>query len=54
MRKLSLVVSFLVAVSVIGMALAYVETRIGEQRIVVQDGWLSSDQPVAYRGYGAE
>ncbi|HEY9015451.1 MAG TPA: hypothetical protein VIM84_10365 [Gemmatimonadales bacterium] len=54
MRKLSLVVSFLLAVSAVGAALAYLEIRMGEQRIVVQDEWLSSGEPVAYRAYAAD
>ena len=54
MRKLSLVVSFLLAVSAVGAALAYMEMRMGERRIVVQDEWLSSGEPVAYRAYAAD
>ena len=48
-----LVFSLVVTASLGGAALIYLEGRIGQQRILVQDEWLSSpDQPQAYRGYG--
>ena len=53
MRVLSLVFSFVVTVLLAGGALIYLEGRIGQQRILVQDEWLSSaDQQQAYRSYG--
>jgi hypothetical protein len=42
MRIVSLVFSFLVTVSLATAALTYLERRIGQQRIYVQDAWLSS------------
>ena len=54
MRIASLVFSFVVTVSILLAGLIYLEGRIGEQRIQVQDGWLAStdsaDQstPVAF------
>ena len=42
MRKLSLILSFLVTVSVAGVALVYLEQRIGQNRIQVQDEWLGN------------
>ena len=41
-RKLSLILSFLVTVSVAGVALVYLEQRIGQNRIQVQDEWLGN------------
>ena len=57
MRVLSLVVSFLLMVSLATMTLFYLEQRVGQNRIEVQDEWLSAsnqpaDQPAAYRSYG--
>jgi hypothetical protein len=42
MRLLSLVLSFLLTVSLVTAGLAYLEQRAGEQRIPVQAEWLSS------------
>jgi hypothetical protein len=42
MRVLSLVFSFLLTVSLAVAALTYLEDRIGQNRIYVQDAWLSS------------
>ncbi|HET6837294.1 MAG TPA: hypothetical protein VFH24_04570 [Gemmatimonadales bacterium] len=55
MRVLSLVFSLVVTLSLGGAALIYLEDRIGQHRIQVQDEWLSSpDQQQAYRSYGDE
>jgi len=45
MRKLSLILSFLVTVSVAGVALIYLEERVGQHRIQVQAEWLGSTSP---------
>ena len=42
MRKLSLVFSFLLTVSLAILALTYLEQRIGQQRIYVQAEWLGN------------
>jgi hypothetical protein len=42
MRIASLVFSFVVTVSMLLAGLIYLEGRIGEQRIQVQDAWLAS------------
>jgi hypothetical protein len=52
MRMLSLFFSFLVAVTVAVVALIYLERRVGQQRIYVQDDWLSSPDQKAYYSYG--
>ena len=52
MRILSLVFSLVVAISLMAMALIYLGERVGQQRIYVQDEWLSSDEVQAYRSYG--
>lgn len=52
MRILSLVFSLVVAISLMAMALIYLGERVGQQRIYVQDEWLSSDDVQAYRAYG--
>jgi hypothetical protein len=52
MRILSLVFSFLVAVSLAAVALIYLEDRVGQQRIYIHDDWVSSPDQQAYRGYG--
>jgi hypothetical protein len=52
MRILSVVFSFLVAVSLAAVALIYLEYRIGQHRIYVQDDWLSSSDQPAYYSYG--
>jgi hypothetical protein len=57
MRVLSLVFSFLVMASLAAAALTYLERRVGQQKIQVQDEWLSSseepaDQAAAYHSYG--
>ena len=51
MRVLSLVFSFLVTVSLATVALSYLERRVGEHRIYVQDDWVSSPDPEPYRSY---
>jgi hypothetical protein len=53
MRILSLYLSFLITVSLATAALTYLADRIGQQRIYVQDEWLSSPDQTAYRSYGA-
>jgi hypothetical protein len=52
MRVLTLVFSLVVTVSVGAAALFYLEERIGQHRIQVQDEWLSSSDQPAYRSYG--
>ena len=57
MRVLSLVVSFIVMVSLATATLFYLEQRVGQSRIQVQNEWLSSAdeavaQPAAYQSYG--
>jgi hypothetical protein len=57
MRILSLVISFLVMISLAGATLFYLEQRVGQSAIQVQDEWLSSaDEPVpeaaGYQSYG--
>jgi hypothetical protein len=57
MRILSLVISFLVMVSLAGATLFYLEQRVGQSRIQVQDEWLSSvdelaPEAPAYQSYG--
>jgi hypothetical protein len=47
MRILSLVVSFLVMVSLVSATLFYLEQRIGQSRIQVQAEWLSSPDSAA-------
>ena len=47
MRKLSLAFSFLVAVTLAAVVLLYLERRIGEHRIYVQDEWLASADSVS-------
>jgi hypothetical protein len=57
MRVLSLVVSFLVMLSLATATLFYLEEWMGQSRIQVQDEWLSAaDEPAAaaagYQSYG--
>jgi hypothetical protein len=52
MRLLSLALSFVLAVSVVTVAVGYVADRVGQSRIEVQDGWISSSEPEAYQAYG--
>jgi hypothetical protein len=52
MRILSLVFSLVVTVSLAAAALIYLENRVGQQRIYVQDEWLSTSDQQAYRSYG--
>ena len=56
MRYLSVVISFLVMASLATATLFYLGDRVGQNRIEVQDGWLSSGEsaaePAAYRSYG--
>jgi hypothetical protein len=51
MRILSLVLSLIVTLTLATVVLTYLERRVGEQRIYVQDHWLSSEGQ-AYRSYG--
>jgi hypothetical protein len=53
MRLFSLCISFVLTVSLATVALAYIEQRVGQQRIAVQDGWTNSDEPAGYRAYGS-
>ena len=57
MRILSLVVSFLIIASLATATLLYLEERVGQSRIQVQDEWLTSadepaSEPAAYQSYG--
>jgi hypothetical protein len=52
MRILSVVLSLVLAVSLAGAGLTYLAHRIGEQRIAVQDSWISSPEEKGYRAYG--
>jgi hypothetical protein len=52
MRILSLVFSFLVTVSLVTVALTYLERRVGQHRIYVQDDWLSSSDQKSYQDSG--
>ena len=52
MRILSLVFSFLIAVSLAAAALTYLEYRVGKNRIQVQEAWISSSDEQGYRAYG--
>ena len=51
MRILSVVLSFVVAMSLAGAGLSYLVNRIGEKRIQVQDSWISSGEEKGYRAY---
>ncbi len=44
MRILRVVLSFAVAIALAGAGLTYLVNRIGEQRIQVQDSWISSGE----------
>jgi hypothetical protein len=56
MRYLSVVISFLVMASLATATVFYLEQRVGQNRIEVQDEWLSAGEsvsdPAAYRSYG--
>lgn len=57
MRILSLVVSFLVMATLATATVFYMEERVGQSRIQVQEEWLTSaeepvSEPAAYKGYG--
>lgn len=52
MRILSLVFSLLVALTVATVILTYLEGRVGERRIYVQEAWLSAPDQQAYHSYG--
>jgi hypothetical protein len=57
MRYLSVVISFLVMASLATATVFYLEQRVGQSRIQVQDHWLTSaEEPVAeasaYQSYG--
>ena len=51
MRMLTLAFSFLFTATLATAALAYVSERVGQNRIEVQDGWISSSEPQAYQSY---
>ena len=52
MRKLSLVLSFLVTALLATLAFNSVSARVGERRTIVQESWLTSSEPMAYQSYG--
>jgi hypothetical protein len=52
MRKLSLIMSFLVTAVVAALAFNYAAAVAGERRTVVQESWLESSEPMAYQSYG--
>ena len=52
MRKLSLIMSFLVTAVLATLVFNYAAALAGERRTIVQDSWLDSSEPMAYRGYG--
>ena len=52
MRKLSLVLSFLVTAVLATLAFNYAAALTGERRTVVQESWLDSAEPMAYQSYG--
>ena len=54
MRMFSLVFSFVVTVSLAAAALTYLGGRIGQQRIYVQDQWVSTSDQRAYHSYGEQ
>jgi hypothetical protein len=46
MRITSLVVSFFITLALAALVFAYAADRIGQNRVVVQEGWISSsDKP---------
>jgi hypothetical protein len=52
MRIMSLVFSFVLTVLLATAVWAYVTEWVGQSRIVVQDGWISSSEPKGYQAYG--
>ena len=52
MRIMSLVFSFVLTVLLATVALAYVTEWVGQSRIVVKDGWISSAESKGYQAYG--
>ena len=52
MRKLSLIMSFLVTAVLATLAFNYAAALAGERRTVVQESWLESSEPMAYQSYG--
>ena len=52
MRVLSLVFSLLFTLLLGTLVLTYLERRVGEQRIYVQEAWLSAPDQQAYHSYG--
>jgi hypothetical protein len=52
MRKLSLVLSFLVTAVLATLAFNYAAALAGERRTVVQESWLEESEPMAYQSYG--
>jgi hypothetical protein len=52
MRKLSLVLSFLVTAVLAALAFNYAAALAGERRTMVQESWLDSAEPMAYQSYG--
>jgi hypothetical protein len=54
MRKLSLIVSFLVTAVLATLAFNYAAAVAGERRTIVQDSWVDSSEPMAYQSYGGQ
>jgi hypothetical protein len=52
MRKLSLILSFVVTAVLATLAFNSVSARVGERRTIVQESWLESSEPMAYQSYG--
>jgi hypothetical protein len=52
MRILSLVFSVVVTAWLVTAVLTYLGDRIGQNRILVQESWIDSSEPGAYRSYG--
>ena len=52
MRKLSLIMSFLVTAVLATLTFNYAAALAGERRTVVQESWLESSEPMAYQSYG--
>jgi hypothetical protein len=52
MRKLSLVLSFLVTAVLATLAFNYAAALAGERRTYVQESWVDSTEPMAYQSYG--
>jgi hypothetical protein len=52
MRKLSLLMSFLVTAVLATLAFNYAAALAGERRTYVQESWVDSTEPMAYQSYG--